>query len=156
MEKINLVSEKEIADIQNSFNKVISWVGSIESPNTDKLFNKWLEAKTHFISSFGGLIYTYPDKVSFKISDNEKKDYFSKTREFISSLIVSHEKEIDSQILSWFDSTITPNSLFENETTENYVFNSRFLGKRILVPKGAKIIKAFRRFFNSKELLSSL
>ena len=60
----------------------------------------------------------------------------------------------DSQILSWFDDTVTPDSLFENITTENYVFKSKFLDKRILIPKGSKVIKAFKHFFNSKELLS--
>ena len=80
--------------------------------------------------------------------------YFSRLRDLISGLIFYNTVDIDSQILSWFDDTVTPDSLFENITTENYVFKSKFLDKRILIPKGSKVIKAFKHFFNSKELLS--
>lgn len=35
---LNLVTDEELKDIQESFNKVVSWVDSIENPSTDELF----------------------------------------------------------------------------------------------------------------------
>ena len=60
-------------DVQEQFNKVISYSQGVPEPETDKLFADWLEAKRDFIEAFGGqLIYEWPEKVSFELGSREK------------------------------------------------------------------------------------
>ena len=94
---------ENIKEVQTLFNKVIAYSQNIENPETDDLFDRWLEAKRDFIELFGGkLIYEYPEKVYFEISDSEKESRvkdFARTVEnkygnfALSDFIFSHAKD---------------------------------------------------------------
>ena len=57
--------------------------------NSDKLFADWLEAKRDFIEAFNGkLIWEWPEKVSFELSDTEKK---KRIRDFTNTIWNSYD-----------------------------------------------------------------
>ena len=62
-------------DIKNQFIEVIRYSQDIINPEVDSLFEQWYEAKSHFINNLfnGELIYQYPEKIKFSLSDSEKE-----------------------------------------------------------------------------------
>ena len=57
-------------EIQEKFNKVISYSQGIEDPKTDNLFSRWLENKRDFIEAMDGKLLQY-----LKINENDKKRF---------------------------------------------------------------------------------
>ena len=62
--------------VKNDFDNVIRHSQGIEEPKTDELFAEWATKKQRFIEAFGGLIYEYPEKVQFELSEQAKKEKF--------------------------------------------------------------------------------
>ena len=55
---------------------VIEYSQEIENPRTDLLEEDFYEAKSKFIEMFGGLTYTYPEKVTFELSEKVKQERY--------------------------------------------------------------------------------
>ena len=55
---------------------VIEYSQEIENPRTDLLEEDFYEAKSKFIEMFGGLTYTYPEKVTFELSKKVKQERY--------------------------------------------------------------------------------
>ena len=98
-----------IKEIQQQFNRVIAHSQGIDVLNTDKFFERWLEAKRDFLEVFGGEpIYTYPEKVSFELSHKEK---MFRVNDFIESVSMTFDNEpladfIDANKESFFQNVI--------------------------------------------------
>ena len=123
-------------DIQEQFNKVISYSQGIPQPETDKLFADWLEGKRDFIEAFGGqLIYEWPEKVSFELGSREKS---LRLDDFIGVL----ENRYENYDLAEFVRA-NKEGFFSNQVVEPYTTS-----KGDTIPKGMKLLRAFK-FFES-------
>lgn len=123
-------------DVQEQFNKVVSYSQGIPEPETDKLFADWLEAKRDFIEAFGGqLIYEWPEKVSFELGSREKS---LRLDDFIGVL----ENRYENYDLAEFVRA-NKEGFFSNQVVEPYTTS-----KGDTIPKGMKLLRAFK-FFES-------
>lgn len=133
-----------IKDIQNDFNKVIAYSQNIDEPKTDGLFEQWLEAKKNIIEAMDGeLIYTSPEKVSFELSRSEK---LNRVTEFIETVSLSWENVELARFIDENREGFFSNLVVEERTTPN--------GNKI--PKGMKLVRAFKFFEDDKEILEKI
>lgn len=133
----------DVDAIFQDVSKVIAFSQGIQNPKVDVLKDKWLEAKRDFIEIFGGEpIYTVPGKVSFKLSDTEKSRRLNNFNEMVCETWGNLE-------LSSFLSDIK-DDFFQNITSKQYQYNG------ITIPKGMKIVKAFKFFEHDKRLLEEM
>ena len=72
-----------VNEIKEQVKAVIQYSQDIEDPEVDGLIEEWAEAKKEFIKVFGGFIYTFPEKVSFNLDENEK---MTRLNDFVESL----------------------------------------------------------------------
>lgn len=121
-------------EIQEQFNKVITYSQGIAEPKTDKLFADWKINKANFIQAFGKhkLIYEYPEKVQVELNDDAKEGLLQSLRSTMLNDIypelatfIEHEKE----------------GFFQNKVIKEYwTIDGKF------IPKGMKLLKAFKYF----------
>ena len=129
----------EIKKIQEQFELVIHYSQEIPKVpgerfvNTDSLFEEWLNAKRDFIEAFGGkFIIELPKKVTFELSDEEK---IRRVKDFLTSVDCNHD---NSDLARFID--IQKEGFYDNKVIEDFEYD----GEKI--PKGMKIIKAFKFF----------
>ena len=148
-----------IDKIKSDFKDVIRISQNIREPRVDRCFADWEKNKASFIERLGGLIYQYPEKVSFELNDDQK---MTKVSEFITELDTwylppdkkEHYQEIQDLILFIED---MKECFHSNIVSHPYKAISSDLGKPvIIIPKGAKLTKAFKFFITDKELLTEL
>ena len=127
-------------DIKEQFKKVISYSQGIDDPKVDTLFDMWMVAKEKFINMFGGLIYEWPEPIEFTLDEKDKKN---KVDGFIDNIAVSYQnKPLADFIIANSD------SFFDNIVKNNDDHEE--------IPKGMKLIKAFKYFEKDKYILSSI
>lgn len=141
-------SVNEIKEIQQQFNKVISHVANIPEPHTDSLFEKFMEAKKKIISLFGGkFIYELPEVVSFSLDQKAKEE----------NLNVFLDKVYDTYSLPRLGAflDLVKEGFFQNEVLEEVVVQTK-PETFVTIPKGMKIVKAFKYFIEDKDLLTTV
>lgn len=136
-----------INSIQEQFNRVIAYSQSdyiFENEiNTNDLFSKWEKAKERFIKKFDGkLIYEFPEKVSFTLNEKEKKD---KLNSFVNSILNTYEND---KLCEFLESQ--SDGFYSNEVVKEYE------NEEIKVPKGMKLVKAFKYFEKDKYALEDI
>ena len=130
--------------IREDFDKVISYSQGISNPKTEELFNRWLEAKRDFIEAMDGrLIYTIPHKVSFELSYKEK---MNRVNEFIESVSMTWR---NNELACFIDEN--KDGFFSNVVVES--FTEPGGGK---IPKGMKLVKAFKYFEDDRITLEEI
>lgn len=128
-----MVYNMDYSSIQKQFNEVIEYSQGIHSPKTNDLFARWFEAKKYFIDKMNGkLIYQFPTKVSFQVSDDEKEKRF---KSFLQTL---QSKYLYPDLLNFL--SIQQDGFWSNQVIKPYEYN------QITIPKGMKLIKAFKYF----------
>lgn len=131
-------------DLKEQFRSVIEYSQNIPTPQVDELFERWAEAKRDFIEAFGGrLIIEMPNEIAFSIGDHEKE---VRVRDF-QCLI---ENKYRNYALSEFIDAMIE-GFYKNETVQAWTAPD---GTKI--PKGMKIVKAFKYFEEDKEALFNL
>lgn len=131
--------------IKEQFIKVIQATQGIPEPKVDSLFTKWERNKRFFYTKFGNrYIYEYPEEVVFELSDSAKQ---SKLEEFIEIVSTNYNNSALANFLE-----MNTKNFFSNLTVEPY-HDSYY---DIYVPKGTKIIRAFKYFEDNKKVLSEL
>lgn len=126
-------------DIKEQFKSVISYSQGIENPQIDYLFNNWEKNKEKFIKRFGGLIYECPKQIEFTLDENQKRD---RAMEFANSVCDTFN---NPQLASFIDENI--NTFFDNKVSISY---------RKEIPKGMKLLKAFKFFEPNKAILKNI
>ena len=118
-------------DIKEQFKKVIQYSQGIKEPKVDKLFDTWYKAKREIINEIlgGQLIYQFPTVVEFTLSDEMKR---SRAMEFSDFVYDSFENVELSRFLD-----LNLDSFFDNKVIDSGDTN---------IPKGMKLIKAFKYF----------
>ena len=125
-------------DIKEQFKKVIQWSQRIPDPQVDKLFGDWMIAKKRFIDMFGGLIYECPETVEFTLNEQVQKDRVMQFADFV------YDSFNNEELSAFIDKNA--NGFFENRVIE---------GDNI-IPKGMKLIKAFKYFEKDKRKLQMI
>ena len=120
-------------DIKEQFKEVIRYSQGIEEPKIDYIFREWVENKKRFLHLFGGPIYEWPVPVEFSLDDNQKRQ---RAMEFADIVADSFN---NSDLADFIDNNI--DTFFENK-----VSNDNYLG----IPKGMKLLKAFKYFETNK------
>lgn len=127
-------------DIQAQFNNVITYSQNIPDPKTTSLFHRWEASKSKFIHLFGDkLIFEYPEEVTFELSEREKE---SRINEFI-DYVVSH-----------YNSTELADFIAQNK--KGFFLNQVQESPNKKIPRGMKLVKAFKFFGLSQERLEKL
>lgn len=130
----------DIDEIKEQFRAVIAESQGITDPKVDKLFNDWERNKQDFIRMFGGkLIWQYPEKLTFSLDPRVREERVDELIEHISSVYRN------SQICDFIDDNRS--DFFRNKLSNDYTYNDK------KVPRGTKVIKAFKYFENNKETL---
>lgn len=124
------------SEIKDQFSQVIQYSQGIPEPELDELFDVWAKSKAKFIKRFGGLIYEWPEPVEFQLDQNEKK---SRAMEFANDVFNTYHnaelaKFIDDNIDTFYDNKVS------NESSKK-------------VPKGMKLVKAFKYFEDNATVL---
>ena len=144
-----MVFSEKIRKIQEQFELVIHYSQEIPKVpgqrfvNTDSLFEEWLEAKRDFIEAFGGkLIVELPGKVTFELSQEEK---IKRVKDFLTTVDCNYE---NPDLARFID--IQKEGFYENKVIEDF----EYCGEKI--PKGMKVIKAFKFFEKNPKKLEDL
>ena len=135
-----------INEIKEQFDKVIAYSQSgIPEPKTDKLFDKWLDAKRDIIEMFGGkYIYEIPEKISFEITEQAKTE---RINGFINMLWEFGYDELGRFL------DCQRKGFYTNQVVEEYILPD---AKRTTITKGTKLVKAFKYFIKNPEVLNEL
>ena len=144
-----MVFSEKIRKIQEQFELVIHYSQEIPKVpgqrfvNTDSLFEEWLEAKRDFIEAFGGkLIIELPGKVTFELSQEEK---IKRVKDFLTAVDCNYA---NPDLARFID--IPKEGFYENKVIEDF----EYCGEKI--PKGMKVIKAFKFFEKNPKKLEDL
>ena len=137
---------EKYGEIQKQFDKVIAHSQNLNAYDihTDELFERWYSAKRFFIDKFGDLIWESPDIVSFPL---DEKDRDTKIRQFVDNTVLYRYNNfelarfIDYEKDGFFDNTVPIEYRTESGT---------------IVPKGMKLVKAFKYFEKDEIILDCL
>ena len=126
-------------DIKEQFSRVIQYSQNIADPKLDNLFLRWEKAKEKFIQRFGGLIYEWPEQIEFTLDEKEKKSRAQQFADIVQNSFgnVALADFIDANSASFFD----------NKIIDTIDYN---------IPKGMKLIKAFKYFEKDNKRLRTL
>ena len=144
----------DIADIQSKFNKIVKYSQHLNGEvNTDDLFKDWRINKSVFIDSWDGKLIQELGEITFHLSEEQRAKAVSNVIDQIDYLY--RESGIGYPDFRFDDlvSFILENqdNFFENVVKENWKN-----GDGIEVPKGMKILRAFKYFCNDKNLLNDV
>ena len=131
-------------EVRKQFDKVIihSQEGIGEEIKSEELFDTWQTAKSDIIKVFGNkLIYELPDTITFELSEEMKH---SRVHSFINFLYEQGHVHLGDFIDSQEE------GFYKNRVVEEYLYNN------IVITKGTKLLKAFKYFINSNEVLESI
>lgn len=132
-------------EIQEKFNKVISYSQGIKDPKTDALFSRWLESKRDFIEAMGGrLIWEWPEPVSFELGTKEKN---LRIDDFIDMVCTKWQNNDLADFIA-----LERDGFFSNQVMTPYVYPK----KNIVIPKGMKLLKAFKYFEEDIKVLNDM
>lgn len=116
---------------------VIKYSQGIENPQVDELIEKWYKAKEKFISVFGGYVYN-AGPVEFHLSETARTD---KVQAFIDKIDRTYQNHsLVEFIKENYD------GFFKNQVVEDYA----------KIPRGMKLVKAFKFFINDENVLKDL
>lgn len=112
------------------------------------LKKQWAKGKKYWLNKIPKLIYEYPEKVNFTISPEGKKQLFEGFRNMS---ILDDYPAMDS-----FLGKIEPDEFFTNHLKSDCEVFDDVNMKYITIPKGTKIVKAFKYFNLSEDDLKEL
>lgn len=125
--------------IKEQFSKVIEYSQGIYEPNLEDLFNRWEKAKSKFIKRFGGLIFEWPEQITFTLDDKEKRKSVMEFSDLVCNVYHNDKLAnfIDDNIDTFYDNIVQNSNLKE-------------------VPRGMKLIKAFKYFEENEICLHTI
>lgn len=127
-------------DIKEQFSNVIQFSQRIPEPKLDELFDEWYKSKKRFINLFGDkLIYECPKPVEFTLDKKSQKNRVMEFADFI------YDSFNNSELAEFIDNNAE--SFYENCVTDTSQKD---------IPKGMKLIKAFKYFEDNKNKLHKI
>lgn len=131
----------EIAEIKEQFKRVLEYSQEIDNPHVDKLFDTFMERKSYFIEQFDGFIKEIPNVV-FNLDQGTKEERIT---DFLNKI----ERKYKCYDLSEFISS-NIDGFYKNEV----IYSQKYKGEEI--PKGMKLLKAFKYFIPEKAILTDI
>lgn len=128
--------------IAKQFEQVIDYSQGFKPAQSKQVIKQWFKAKKPFIKKLGGFIYEYPETITTDLSDVEKRMKISDFTDWV-------ERKYGLDDLSNFI-TANEKTFFENAVAEEYKY------KDIVIPKGMKLLKAFKYFEENKDILNDI
>ncbi len=125
-------------DIKEQFISVIQYSQRISDPQIDKLFDSWKTSKDKFIKLFRGLIYECPEEIEFTLSKEIQNSRAMQFSDFVYDSFNNEEL-----------------SMFLDKNLDGFYDNKVINGDGV-VPKGMKLIKAFKFFEKDKNKLHKI
>ena len=126
-------------EIKQQVADVVEYSQSIPNPKVDLLIKEWAVAKEKFLMRFGGPIYEWPQEVEFSLDPVEKRRNVSEFVDTVSD--VYHNSKlavfIEDNIDTFFDNVVSKSDIKE-------------------IPKGMKLIKAFKHFEDNEQTLNKI
>ena len=135
---------EEYKEIQKQFNKVIYHSQGIPNPLTDELFERWAVAKEYFITKFGGLIWESPTMVTFPL---DAKDRDNKVRQFVDNTVLYRYNNYELARFVQYEQ----DGFFDNVVSIEYRTEAG-----TVIPKGMKLVKAFKYFEKDEQILDAI
>lgn len=131
-----------IRDIKPSVEAVLRFSQNLDKTDgVDKILTQWYQAKKRYISEWKGSLIYDAGFVEFELSLEEKEKR-------LNELIDSIEYQYDNPSLAFFIDNVRKD-FFDNQLSESFLCPYT----HITVPKGMKIIKAFKYFEDNEDLL---
>ena len=139
---MELINKEDIA-------KVISYSQDIPNPKIDKLLSTWAFQKQALAYDFldNNVIVTSENKVTFEMSDEDKNNIYQEFLMYLDNLHL-----VDTSLIR-FAETIGFKDFYANRLSTNYDITLKD-NKRI--PKGSKVVKAFKYFIDDEQLLTDV
>lgn len=121
--------------LKEQFKQVIAHSQNIDNPKVDKIFNAWATNKKRFIDKWNGELQISLGKVNFSLDAESKESKF-----------VSY---------CYYLWDILNNPDLANFVEANYAgfFENKVVSDRYTVPKGMKLLRAFKYFEKDKDKL---
>lgn len=143
----------DLEDIQSKFNRIVKHSQILDGEvNSNLLFEDWLKNKKAYIDAWDGQLIKELGEYSFHLSDEQR----SRT---ISNVIDQIEYLYRNSGLGYPDFRFDDLISFILENQDNFfenVVNHEWNFDGITVPKGMKLLRAFKFFCNDKELLNNI
>ena len=134
-----------IEEIKSQFVKVLSYSQNIMNPQVDELFALWVKNKKNrfldFFNEENNFIYEYPKEVSFTAGKTMLRNMFLEFADNVSYF--------NQDLYKFLCYCYEHCNFFENIVPEDYKHNDQ------IIPKGHKIIKAFKYFIEDKTILEA-
>lgn len=134
----------QISDIKQQVKEVIEYSQGINDPKVDELIDTWFDAKRDIMEILGNEpIYEFPQEVSFDLNQTEKLRKIDDLAEKIE--------------YRWLKSDLA-SFILDNKDTffNNLVSKEYFMKDGTIIPKGMKLVKAFKYFEKNKDVLYDL
>ncbi len=132
-----------IQDIKPDFDRVISYSQNIANPKTQVLLESWYAAKKDIIKAMGNkLIVESGEPITLYLSEEARE---SRLNEFIDIVEYNYNNEALASFLEY-----CRKDFFTNHLSEDY---ARY---GIRIPKGTKIVRAFKYFEDHESVLQEL
>lgn len=144
----------DINDIQTKFNRIVKYSQNLSREvNSDQLFQDWLKNKQPYIDMWDGHLIKELGEYTFHLSKEQRDKAVSLVIDQIEYLY--RESGLGYPDFR-FDDLV--NFILENQDNffENIVQEDWINGDGIEVPKGMKILRAFKYFCTDKDLLNDI
>lgn len=129
----------DIGKLKTQFREVIEYTQNIPEPKIDELFDRWEKSKEKFISRFGGLVFEWPEPVEFLLDPKDKEEKANAFIDRVNCVFMNNDlaEFLNLNIETFFDNKVS------NEGNKK-------------VPKGMKLIKAFKYFEKNETILREM
>lgn len=133
-----------------------------EKLNFDDLFNLWAKNKFNFYSAFGNkLILRSPEKVTFHLDEQTRLNRVEEFLDWLDTSFIWIEIENADlgalyEFVSYYKDNFFNNCTDCVYTAKIFLHKNTYEAESISIPKGIKIIKAFKYFIKDKNLLYNI
>lgn len=132
-------------DIKQQFKKIIQYSQNFQADlNLDSLFSDWLDAKREIIEAWGGkYIYELPGEITFHLDEKEKRKRLMAFSDVVSET---------------YNNNSLANFIWDRQEDffSNILSNDYRIADGKIIPKGTKIIRAFKYFEDDAHILADL
>lgn len=138
-----------IKEIKPKVDDVLTYSQHVEFSHTQELLDGWWDAKHTIMEKVlnNQLIYEYPDKVTFELSEDAKRERYNAFIEYVVNLL---NTDYHNELIQYLEH-INPNWFYKNTLEIDYIVND---DKKI--QKGTKIVKSFKYFITDQVLLADI
>lgn len=143
----------DIKDIQSKFNRIVKYSQNLSGEvNSDHLFEDWLRNKRVFIDAWDGNLIKELGEKTFHLSEEQRSKAVSNVIDQIEYLYRESGLGYPDFCFDELVNFILENqdNFFDNIVKDEYNYSG------ITVPKGMKILRAFKFFCKDKDLLNDI